>query len=225
MSADRACDSCCVFPNFNLNVDQVFNGEDFSLGDTLINDLGIQFKITDYLMIFSAFQLGTGNDVFTVTDSTTVSCNGSSDNYEINDLISINNFSSLKTIGEWKEARSIESISFLLGLNDCYHDAGLSNLDDNSRIADIDTLYQSSGGFKTLILELNDSLRYELIGKAESINITKSIVGSNAAGNPLVMNMTIDFGAWLADFNTEDDTQATKTKLIQNLNQAISFTE
>jgi len=225
VSADRACDSCCVFPDFKLNIDQVFNAEDFSLGDTLINDIGVTFKITDYLMIFSSFSLTSVDNIFTVIDSTRVPCNSSVDNYEVNDLVSIRSSTSLLTVGKWMQAGAINNISFLLGLNDCYHDAGLSGVEEESRIASVDTLYQPSEGFKTLILEINDTLRYEFIGDSESIGISKPIIASNAPGNTLVFGMKIDFGVWLATFDPNDSVEATKTKLMQSLERAITFTE
>lgn len=225
VSADRACDSCCTFPNFNLNLEQVFNGEDFSLGDTLTNNLRTQFTITDYSIIFSDFKLIGDESSYTIADSTKVDCNSTANNHEVNDLIRINNFSRFATIGEWKTSEVIENISFKLGLNDCYHNAGIDGLDANSRINSIDTLYESGIGFRTFFLEINDTLVYEFIGSPETIDISQPLIASNSAGSPLVINMSIDFGIWLSDFTLEDNDQMAKVKLAQNASQAVSFIE
>ena len=226
VSADRSCDSCCVFPNFNLNINQVFRGESFSASDTLVNVAGTEFRLSDYVIVLSGFKVSAGDQIYSIADSVVVDCAGQDvTNYEKNDLLAITRTSKLLTVGTWQSADSYNNIEFEIGLNDCYHSAGISDLSSDSRINLIDTLYESNVGFKTLLFEFNDSISYELIGASEAIQVSRSISSSNVAGSPLVMNMNIDFGTWLSDIDFNDDIQTAKTKLMTNATKAITFTE
>ena len=208
-----------------MNINQVFLGEDFSLGDTLTNNLGEEFSVTNYDIIFSEFSLSSNGLNLTVTDSTMVNCNGSPENYETDDLIRLNSTSGFATVGAWRYADPIDKINFVLGLNDCIHNNVLDDLDEDSRLVDLDSLYQSGLGYRTFLLEINDSLTYQFIGSGEALNISQPIAGSNARGFDLVLDMNIDFGIWLSDFSVNDDIQTTKTKLIQKVNQAVTIAE
>lgn len=227
VSADRACDSCCVFPNFNLNIDQVFGGEDFSLGDTLINDVGNELVLTDYYIILSDFRLENSGVVYTVDDSTQVNCGMTSgtENYEVNDLIYISNSSSFTTIGTWKDPGQFEGINFLIGLSDCYHDAGIDDIQSDSKIADIDTLYSTGLGFKTMSFEFSDSITIDFIGKQGTIVASKSTNTSNVAGSAFSLDLDIDFGVWFSGVDLTESNELTKAKLIQNAIEAIVISQ
>ena len=224
VSADRACDSCCVFPNFNLVVDQTFNGEDFTASDTLTNSVGSQFRLTDYFLVLSAFEIASTDEVNTVIDSVELSCSGIG-SFITNDMIVVQENTSLVTVGSWKNAGGYTNIDFKLGLDDCFHSNGFSGIDESDRLSQLDTLYDSTLGFTTLSLEINDEMTIALSGTNGIVNLTKPLLASSVSGSVLVLNLDIDFGLWLdnIDFTASEDIISSQIK--ENASAAISISQ
>ena len=224
VSADRPCDSCCVYPSFNITVDQVFNGEDFSLGDTLINLVGDTFQLTDFYLALSRFNLTGEAGEITVNDSTEFVCDGVT-TFLPNDIVVITSSTSLVSVGALQSFGGYTNIDFLLGLDDCSHDTGLDYLDDDNELSLLDTLFTDGIGFTTFLVEFNDSLSIELAGTTETISLSQPLLASNAAGNPLVLDMRIDFGVWLSNISLDEGEEAIKAKIIANSSSAISISQ
>jgi len=208
-------------------VTQLFNGEDFELGDTLVNNLGNRLVLTDYFIILSEFNLVSEGVLFAVADSTQTNCgtNSSNTNYQIDDLVLIDNNTDFVTVGPWRHAGQFVDIGYLVGLSNCYQDAGIDNIQAGSRIADIDTLHASGLGFNTMRFEFNDSLRIDFVGKSATVASSNRINATNIAGSPMVLNMEIDFEQWLFGIDLTEDIQLTKDKLINKAGLVITFAQ
>ena len=205
----------------------MFGGEDFTLGDTLVNDIGNELVLTDYAIILSDFRLIDSGVEYTIADSIQVNC-GSTDgteNYEFNDLAYISKSSSFVSIGSWKKPGQFEEVSFLVGLSDCYHDAGIDNIQDDSKLADLDTLYSAGLGYKTLSFEFSDSITIDFVGKSSTIGASQIISASTVAGSTFLLDLNIDFGVWFSDIDLQEDIELTKAKLIRNASEAIVITQ
>lgn len=224
VSADRACDSCCVYPAFNLNIKTVFNGEDFLPIDTLVNTVGDSFQLTDFYFVLSRFNLTQSDGLVSTSDTTEFLCNGVT-TFLPNDLVVVAPSSSFSTVGSIQSGDGYTAIDFLLGLDDCSHDTGLNYIDEDNELNLLDTLFNSSVGFTTLFVELNDSLRIQLQGQAESLNITKPLLASNELGNPLVLDLNVDFGVWLSDIKLDEGEEAIKAKIVSKVSEAISISQ
>lgn len=224
VSADRACDSCCVFPNFNLVVDKTYNGEDFSSSDTLTNSVGNQFRLTDYFIVLSGFEIASTDEVNTVTDSIEITCNGI-ESFVTNDMIVVQENTNLVTVGSWNKAGGYTNIDFILGLDDCFHSNGFSGISESDRLSQLDTLYDSTLGFTTLSLEINDEMTIALSGTNGIVNLENPLLTSSVSGSVLVLNLSIDFGIWLdnIDFTASEDIISSQIK--ENASTAISISQ
>ena len=227
MSADRSCDSCCVFPNFNINVDHLWNGEEFELGDTITNAVGATFRLLDYNIVFSDFLFVDNERVFAIADSFRISTSDGQ-KFILDDFVVIDNTTNNVTIGSINTVQNFDQIRFKIGLDQCVDDNELQVLEESSKSTAL-TSIQDDNGFRELSFILTDTLGVEynpiMYDYSPRVEIVKAVNVSNLAGNILVLDVAIDYGIWLSEVDLSLESSDTANRLLERASSAISFTQ
>jgi len=215
-----------------LNVEQVFNGEDFALGDTLTNDLGTSIVINEYFLVFSDFVLRSEDQRFSIADSILLDCSANSEGlYFPADIIYLDKSTTTVQVGAIKTAQTFDFVSFKLGVDECIDENGIQFLENTTNSTSLSSAYDGStfAPFYFGLASGIDSVFATLVGGDGAVSeINKQINASNQVGNTLDLNMKIDLGIWLSGISETDFKEAQINiveALINNVGQAISFEE
>ncbi len=214
-----------MFPDFNININQVWNGEEFELGDTLINAQGNEVILNDYLIVMSGFSLIAENQGYTIIETVELTCLTSSvvPYFVPNDVVVITPNSTAISLGEFNSSDIYNQLDFLIGVNECFHNASLDELDNISTVSQIETLYTDGEGFTNMYFTFADSTRLDFVGVPDVIQLNKAVNASSSLGQDLAIDMTIDLGVWLEDIDLSESTLVSKSKIGLKVEQAISI--
>lgn len=227
VSADRACDSCCVYPSLVLSVKHSFNGDLVQSGDTLVNKDGSTIILNDLRYFLSDVYLSSSESMYNVVDTVNSDCGTSDSSFEIpNDQVYILGNNSSYTVGFWNVNDSYTNLNLKFGLSDCVHDAGINNLDSDSKLESRDSLYTDGLGYNFAQLTLNDSLLFTFQGKSETVDVTKELDLGHLLGANIIVPIKFNLSILFQDIDFEVDDQNTiKSKLQARIQDAILIEE
>jgi len=229
VTADTECLDCCTYPDLVLSLTQVNGDTTFSLGDTIVNDLGQQTVIIDMVYFLSGFEIEIDGEAKSVADSMLV--DNEMDTLAItDDAIAVSRTRGSYIVGELRDRGRITEISFDIGIPSEVNGNTLIVESSNDLTANADTLrnIDNTYSIQRLVLgtgsDLTDTITIEVDASYGGALVVVEIDTTFALGTDKRIPLTVDYSTWFdgIDFTTstaEEQQQA----LVSNLSQGFSY--
>lgn len=230
IAADDQCQDCCTFPKLTVRFDYMYDTLPLSSSSFYQNIVGDSFKINEFFLTMSDFQLKTNQDSFTLI---------SSNNTTLDTDAVITRLQSKNTIpGSFIINDTIKSISFFISLPDDFDNKYESYPTTNVYEYLLDSMYYDSedGFFNysgiSIQTDTLDDAKIDLFFKehynGERIKIKVNDIIADR-GISINVALKIDFKTLLYDIDLNNipptDTILIKNKILENLNSAIQLND
>ncbi len=236
-AADRACESCCSYPNLKLTLEHTAGDTSLIYGDQYTDDFGNAFRITSIRYFLSDFRLWNDQATYLVSDSTDmdVVVNGEDTTLLVkDDFVFVTRSNTSTTIGEFiTGTKSLDSLHFKLGITQPANSSDPASLPSSHALAPkSDSMYwDATNGyiFQRIGLVPNtvtgDTILLEIGGDdlLQSVNLAFNVY--IPAGTDLTVPLTVDYLDWFTGINFVEDAQEVwKEKIVTNLSKSFSIT-
>lgn len=147
ISADDACESCCIYPSVNLLISHAIGDARFSRDSVTFTNFGDSVRINKAIVFLGDFELfTTDGDVLEVSTTTLYrNAEGKEAEQKEDNVVIIDN-SSLSSIGQIRELGTVDSLAFNVGVSF----DGVS-LEDESALNNYDSLYVNDEYYDVLL--------------------------------------------------------------------------
>lgn len=225
LSADDDCEGCCTYPTLVVSIGHFYNGEQFSLGDTLTTAAGEDFIFLNYVYVLSGFSLHNTDGQIGIIDSVALTGNGGSlpDDFTLVKKSAFNN-----RIGSFIYEGEVTGLKFALGLPPILSETRIASeahkLNNNA-----DSL-NSMGNYLIHRIQVahgvdfQDTINYEIpMRKGRQFY---QFVFDNAfatRGRDLEIQLSADYAKWFRNFNFSDDKAVIEEEIFLNDADFIFF--
>jgi len=217
-----ACDSCCVFPDFNMDFEFKFDELTYSTDSIylLLSRDSIQFKSLQ--IVFSDFRFVESDNEYTIIDTV-----------QFNNMTILNNYLLLRSnrtssnIGHTNYGADFDQLKFNLGFDNKIQDIDAINSfseDGQLKIA-LDSMYVDSLSELRMMefsFILEDSLRTINFSNEIVEDIVYDVDGIIVPGRDWKLKMTVDFSVLVNDVSSAMTNNEIKDRILDNLLASIS---
>jgi hypothetical protein len=226
VSADSACESCCVEPTLNVNIKYIYpDSSSYVFGDTLLHSSGKYYHLLSSNIFLDSFEVYTSSDLFPLTRDTS---------QEIRSVFYRGDFGfserqgSSIALGTYQDPDYLVGMTASLGLPSILQDTSIFGLDNILVAKAIDSLYVAEQDvfaiFKCSIAL--DTLDIDTIHLTSSYTLPRSLALSFDSialntGKTTTLNWYINVEDWLNHLDlTASETASWADTLVSNLTNA-----
>ncbi len=238
ITADKACTSCCTYPNLNLSFNHKIALENdtvnFQLGQGYTNDVFDTFAIQNIQFYLSNVSLirGDGTKIGVIDTMSFYVQNQSMPEQLIDDFQLVNRNTFTYNIGSLKTSGDFIGIEFLVGLDESANNIIPDSITSDHVLAiQTETMYDEPNQsyiFNTFEI-IPDTSQQDLtktynLNTASLVELSKDFTMSK--GGNLTLQFQIDYLSFFKGINFDlDDETTIINKVLNNTQQAFSFTE
>lgn len=218
---DAELNCCCTYPMLVAEIAFKTGEENVTLGDTFINDQGLDISILDFALYASDFNLtGSAGDVAQVSDLLEI---GTQEVVDDIILIKRNEFSF--PIGTFNEMRVFEQVQFKIGLIAPIKTLDLSAItlsSDHPLSIQEDSLYHDPPkGYDFIKLQVRIAQDEYTFIYSEEIPIALDLIITPVLGQDVTIPLKIQFDKWFSGIEESMDAQDIESKIFQNIQPSI----
>ena len=235
IGADNACDTCCVFPTFSLNLSHSFDTLNFNTSSVYEDDFGQAYRVEELKYFISSIQLSNADGMLvSPKDSIEISSlKGNemvvlkaNENYAL-----VNQLSPRFELGEMIANGAYNQIHFSMGLDPCFNHIDTASLEESHLLrVNKDSLYinkvegfvfqrlrliRDTSTMESILIEVSGDDEYEALMIPIAIQIDR--------GLDVSVSLKLDMKKWLQGIDVKNDQKnEILSKLKQNLGVAFS---
>ncbi len=233
VSADESCEDCCTYPTATLAVSHLFDTLVLSYSDVYPLATG-DGKFTKLSFYLSNFQFVMGGERLQLLDDAIQLATSNGTQTFVDDFVLISrDIQTLRyELGRFSEFGTMDSLCFSLGLSETANlvlpDAAP---EDHPLARQDDTMYTESVGYifhKLGVIPdtttISDTLRYELAGVSQGVEICLPYNQLVSRGFDLEIPLNIDYATWLSGIDFVASTEVTVLdSIVTNATKAFSI--
>ena len=226
LNGERPCKDCCTYPIMQLSLTQKWDEANFSNADTLYDNQGQPYHITDlrYFLTTWSWKDDEGN-TFTV-DSVEGDCNGSTLTYTP-DILIIDTRQFLYTLGTIRVAPHILTLHASLGLTEDYSCLDETDPQTPSAVTDQSPLWNTqTGKLETIRLIVQRDTSIESLDTIYIDYQLENTLDYNfqlEKGKDTPLTLSVNYAQWFKDVNV-DVLSSFETSLRNNIAGSITRT-
>lgn len=200
ISADNMCDECCTYPDLKLSIFHENKDTTFKLQDTIVNDLGQEIVLLDFVYLLSDFVIEMDNELHEVSDSIGLDVVDGVE-YVKDDVIRVSRDQFTYELGTIIFDGNTTQLSFKAGLSDILNENPFTTeIEGHPLTSDPDSLYneekgtyvfqrlkvaQGEGFLDTVVYDINTSVQTSFTFDYESLR-----------GNDKTLTLEAQYDRW-----------------------------
>ena len=220
---DAEINCCCEYPELRIEIGYLWDTLNIVLGDTLLNDLGVEIVNDNFAIYFSSFQFqDVNNNLVTVENQLNLGNDGI-----VDDIILVKRQVFSYTIGTLNQVDDLIMLEFQIGLPQELDEISVSDLsigDNHPLNIQEDSLYRGAGlGYDEVLWE--GSVQGTSIQMRARMNIPfeYNIVLDPALGSNIIIPIDIDFQSWFKGIMESVDEAELINAILGNIPGSITI--
>jgi hypothetical protein len=227
LNAEQSCNDCCTYPSVALSLTQKWGERNYANTDTLYDINGHAYRINSLEYFLSEWSWVDDKGIRYHVDSVNVSCDDGDLTYSPDNLlIDAEQFN--YTMGEIRQAPSIDSLRFVFGLNQDFSCLDAAYTGTPPELTDQSPLWNSqSGSLESMRLIIQQDIAvesYDTIFISDKAISTLAYPFDFTPGEDSQFMLTVDYSIWFQDVNSANPASF-RTSLISNFGGGISRTQ
>ncbi|MBK9734987.1 MAG: hypothetical protein IPO92_08485 [Saprospiraceae bacterium] len=225
VSADNACNKCCIYPSLMLNIKQMSGDSVYRSDSTLINDIGQKYKISDVRFYVSSFELFKKEQIIKINEYIS---NQDQSIYIPDDMKIYRSVDKNITIGTIKNAGTFDSLTFYIGLSETMLNTKFTNLPSKHVLDLLNALTKNSNLalFTAKIVRIksevsgfirDSTLSISVLASGQSKRIKLKMPLTTKKGENLMFTVTADYFKIFQNLDLSQSIEVLENKVKQNI--------
>ncbi len=226
VGADNECNDCCVFPAVRLEIEAKNDTASYTISDTIINNLGHEFKILEAKFYLSGFTIHDGGKIYN---------NSRKINDSITNKLILDNVMFLRvqdksvSVPGFKYFGKPDTIKFVIGLNDSMRSGKFLQVEASHPLSTRNVIQDTTSGrtalgtikWANITNGITDTVSTLFVDAPFFYPQVITNIPSNRLGTDVIIKMIADYAILFRDIKPELNAKSAEAIFRKNISEFL----